>query len=75
MKIRKSNIEFRDRDLNLFKFAKEGILMTFNRRTINLSNNVLIDKNGCLEWLESLLDEDLAPQQKRDIKEVIKELN
>ena len=75
MKLRKPHIDIRDKELNLFKYSKEGILITFNHRTINLSNNILINRDGCLEWLESLLENDLPLQQIRDIKNVIKELN
>jgi hypothetical protein len=74
MKIRKSNQQFRDKSLNLFKWSKQGILITSNRQTINLSEKVLTEKDNVLDWLYSLLDEDLANQQKDDIKEVIKEL-
>lgn len=75
MKLRKPHIDIRDKELNLFKYSKEGILITFNHRTINLSKNILIDRDGVLEWLETLLDNDLPNQQRRDIKNVIKELN
>ncbi len=74
MTIKKSNQQFRDKSLNLFKWSKQGILITSNGRTINLNDNILIDKDGTLDWLYSLLDEDLVKQQRDDIKEVIKEL-
>ncbi len=74
MKIKLSNQQFRDHSLNLFKWSKQGILMTYNRRTINLNDNILIDKDNTLDWLYSLLDNDLPKQQQNDIKEVIKEL-
>ena len=74
MKIKLSNQQFRDHSLNLFKWSKQGILITYNRTTINLNDNILIDKDSTLEWLYSLLDNELAKQQRDDIKEVIKEL-
>jgi hypothetical protein len=74
MKIRKCNQQFRDHSLKLFKWSKQGILITYNRTTINLNDNILIDKDSTLEWLYSLLDNELAKQQRDDIKEVIKEL-
>lgn len=64
-------------ELNLFKWKKEGIILTygsgFNKRIINISDNMRIDKNSCLDWLYELLDEDIPKQQKDDIKEVINE--
>jgi len=74
MTIRKSKQQFRDKSLNLFKYSKQGILITYNRRTINLNDSISIDKEGTLNYLDNLLDEDLAIQQRDDIKEVIKEL-
>lgn len=64
-------------ELNLFKWRKEGIIMTygsgFNKKIINISDNISRDREGCLEWLYSLLEQDLPKQQKDDIKEVILE--
>jgi len=45
----------------------------FNKKIINISDNISKDKDGCLDWLYSLLDKDIPKQQKRDIKEVISE--
>ncbi len=77
MKFRKPNIP-RCKELDLFKWSKQGILLTtgsgYNRRTINLNDKILIDKDNTLDWLYSLLDNDLPKQQQDDIKEVIKEL-
>ncbi len=74
MKIPKTTIKFRDPSLNLFKYSKQGILMTYNKRIINLSESILEDKDNVLDFLYSLLDNDLPRQQIEDIKEVIKEL-
>lgn len=78
IKIRKPDYKLlRVPELNLFKWRKEGIIMTygsgFNKRIINISDNISKDKEGCLDWLYSLLDKDLPKQQKDDIKEVILE--
>jgi hypothetical protein len=74
MTIRKSKQQFRDKSLNLFKWSKQGILITCNGRTINLNDSISIDKDGTIEFLYNLLDEDLVKQQRDDVKEVIKEL-
>jgi hypothetical protein len=77
MKFRKSTHQFRISDLNLFKWKKEGIILTygsgFNKRSINISDNISKDKNGTLDFLYELLDLELPEQQKRDIREVISE--
>jgi hypothetical protein len=77
MKFRKTTHQFRINELNLFKWKKEGIIMTygsgFNKRSINISDNISKDKNGTLDWLYDLLDEDIPKQQKDDIREVISE--
>lgn len=66
----------RIKELNLFKWRKEGIILTigssFNKRIINITENISIDREGTLDFLYSLLDEDIPRQQKDDIKEVIK---
>lgn len=74
MKIPMITTKFRDPSLNLFKYSKQGILMTYNKRIINLSESILEDKDNVLDFLYSLLDNDLPRQQIDDIKEVIKEL-
>lgn len=68
----------RYKEFDIFKFSKDGILLTigssFNKRTINISKNILVDKENTLDFLYSLLDSDeLITQQKNDIKKVIKE--
>lgn len=68
----------RYKEFDIFKFSKAGILLTigssFNKRTINISKNILVDKENTLDFLYSLLDSDeLITQQKNDIKKVIKE--
>jgi hypothetical protein len=77
MKFRKSTQQLRVPELNLFQWKKEGIIMTygsgFNKRIINISDNISKDKNGTLDWLYELLDLELPEQQKRDIREVISE--
>jgi len=78
IKIRKPDYNLlRVPELNLFKWTKNGIIMTygigFNKKIINISDNISKDKDGCLDWLYSLLDKDIPKQQKRDIKEVISE--
>lgn len=77
MKFRKTTHQFRINELNLFKWKKEGIIMTygsgFNKRIINISDNISKDKNGTLDFLYELLDLELPEQQKRDIREVISE--
>ena len=77
MKFRKPNIP-RCKELDLFKWSKQGILLTtgsgYNKRTINLNDNILIDRDNTLDFLYSLLDNELTKQQRDDIKEVIKEL-
>jgi hypothetical protein len=45
----------------------------FNKRSINISDNISKDKNGTLDFLYELLDLELPEQQKRDISEVINE--
>jgi hypothetical protein len=77
MKFRKSTHQFRISELNLFQWKKEGIIMTygsgFNKRSINISDNISKDKNNTLDFLYELLDLELPEQQKRDIREVISE--
>lgn len=77
MKFRKSTHQLRVPELSLFKWKKEGIILTYgagiNKRTINISDNISKDKNGTLDFLYNLLDEDIPNQQKQDIKEVISE--
>ena len=61
--------------LNLFKWRKEGIILTygvgFNKRIINISDNISKDKDGTLDFLHNLLDQVEFEQQRLDIKEVI----
>lgn len=71
MLIRKSTHQFRVQELNLFKWTKQGILMTYKQRKINLDEYILKDKDGTLDWLNSLLDQVEFNQQRLDIKEVI----
>jgi hypothetical protein len=75
MKFRKPNHQFRINEYNLFKWTKQGIILTigtgFNKRIINLNDNISKDRNGTLDFLYSLLDNDIPNQQKNDIKEVI----
>jgi len=78
MKFRKPDYTLlRVPELSLFKWKKEGIILTygsgFNKRTINISDNISKDKNGTLDFLYELLDLELPEQQKKDIKEVISE--
>ena len=78
MKFRKPDYTLlRVPELSLFKWKKEGIILTygsgFNKRTINISDNISKDKNGTLDFLYELLDLELPEQQKQDIKEVISE--
>ena len=72
MKIRKTQPP-RNKELGIFKFSKQGIILTINRRSINISENILINKDETLDFLYSLLDEELVKQQKADIIEVINE--
>lgn len=78
MKIRKSTHQFRINELNLFKWKKEGIILTYgvgsNKHIINLNESIIVDKDGTLDFLYELLDLELPKQQIDDIKEVIKEL-
>lgn len=64
-------------ELNLFKWTKQGIILTygsgFNKRIINISDNISKDREGTLDFLYELLDLELPQQQRNDIKEVISE--
>ena len=78
MKFRKPDYTLlRVPELNIFKWKKEGIIMTygsgFNKRIINISDNISKDKNNTLDFLYELLDLELPKQQKDDIREVISE--
>lgn len=78
MKLRKPSIDnLRIKELNLFKWKKEGIILTygsgFYKKVININENILKDRDGTLDFLYSLLDLELPKQQIMDIKEVIKE--
>lgn len=74
----KPTLNLRIKDFNLFKWTKQGIILTygsgFNKHIINLNDNLLIDKDGTLDFLYELLDLELPKQQIDDIKEVISEL-
>ncbi len=78
MKLRKPSTDnLRIKELNLFKWKKEGIILTYgsgyNKKIININDNILSDRDGTLDFLYSLLDLELPKQQIMDIKEVIKE--
>ena len=77
MKFRKPILNLRINELNLFKWKKEGIILTYgvgcNKHIINLNESILTDKDGTLDFLYELLDLELPKQQIDDIKEVIGE--
>jgi hypothetical protein len=78
MKLRKPNTDnLRIKELDLFKWKKEGIILTYGsgyyKRIININENILTDRDGTLDFLYSLLDLELPKQQILDIKEVISE--
>ena len=57
----------------LFKYSKEGIILKFQFRQINLSELFKEDPHNILDLLESMLDADLNYQQRWDIEDVLKE--
>jgi len=78
MRIRKPNTDnLRIKELDLFKWKKEGIILTYgtgyNKKIININDNILSDRDGTLDFLYSLLDLELPRQQIIDIREVINE--
>lgn len=59
--------------MNLFKYSKQGILLTIGFTTINLTELFISEPNDVYEILDNLLEQELDTNQRQLVNEVKKD--